>query len=73
MWGERQLIEYKGMIDRASSSIAKNPEEGRKRTESKLQFCRVGEHLIFYQTNGETVFVVRILHGQMNIDFHLKE
>ena len=73
MWGAQQLVKYKGVIDSALLAIAKNPEAGRKRDNPELLFCRAGQHLIFYQVNGETVSVVRILHGQMNMDSHLEE
>ena len=73
MWGERQLAEYKGVIDSSLNAIAENPDAGCQRGKSDLQFRRAGQHLIFYQTIGETIFVVRILHGQMDIEFHLED
>ncbi len=73
MWGEQQLAKYKGVVDSAPLAITKNPEAGHKKDKSELLFFRAGQHLIFYQVNGKTIFVVRILHGQMNVDFHLKE
>lgn len=71
MWGERQLAEYRDMIDGVLQTIAENPLIGRKREDSNLLCRRARQHLIFYQINGETVYVVRILHGQMDSDVHL--
>ena len=58
MWGEDQLIEYKGKIDGALQTIAGNPG--------------IGRHQIFYLVDGATVYVVRILHERMNASRHLR-
>ena len=71
MWGERQLAEYRDVIDGVLQTIAENPHLGRKREDSNLLCQRAGQHLIFYQISGETVYVVRLLHSQMDSDFHL--
>lgn len=71
MWGDRQLAEYQGKIDSALSAITQNPHAGREKAGSVLRVFRVGRHLIFYRIDGVTVYVVRILHDQMDIDSHL--
>ena len=54
-------------------SIAKNPEIGSQRSFRKLVRIRskaiVGfeKYLVFYQQDGDTVVVLRVLHGMRNL------
>jgi len=73
MWGDRQLAEYRDLISGALEAIAQKPDDGQKCSGSKLLFVRVGKHLIFYRLDGNRVFVVRILHGRMNLTALLAE
>lgn len=73
MWGERQVAEYRDLIDGALQQIAQKPEAGHPQSGSKLLFSRVGRHLIFYRVEGVRIFVARILHGKMDLPSLLAE
>src|SRR5947207_14490378 len=72
MWGEEQLIEYKGKIDGALQTIAGNPGIGRPHDDTTLHVLPIGRHQIFYLVDGATVYVVRILHERMKASRHLR-
>jgi toxin ParE1/3/4 len=73
MWGDRQVAEYRDVIDGALKAIAEKPEAGRQRSGSDLLFSRAGRHLIFYRINGPRIFVIRILHERMDLDSRLAD
>ncbi len=72
MWGEHQFAEYKGMIDGALQTIARNPGIGRQHDDTTLRVFPVGRHQIFYIVDDATVYIVRILHERMNASRHLR-
>lgn len=70
-WGQHQLVAYKSKIDAALSAIVQNPNTGR--TKHGLLVYPAGKHLIYYYIEGETIYVVRILHERMDAARHLDE
>jgi toxin ParE1/3/4 len=69
-WGRDQLITYAEKIDQAFATIAETPAIGRPR-HGYLR-TTVGRHHIFYRTDSETIYIIRILHDRMDAPRHLK-
>ena len=63
-WGERQLSEYKKILEAALKAIEKNPKVGRIRDDLRREYrsYHFGKHLIFFRIEGTTVFISRVLH-----------
>lgn len=72
-WGERQTGTYRDVIDAALKAIAADPGGGRRHAVFPFRFVKAGRHLIFYRVVASRIFVVRILHTQMDIGRHLGE
>ena len=71
MWGDRQLAEYKGLLDGALTLIQNTPETGQNDL-PPYRYVRAGKHYIFYRIDGDTISVSRILHGSMDFIRHLQ-
>jgi toxin ParE1/3/4 len=74
-WGEQQLADYAGVIERALEAIASNPFLGHSRADLTPGYrCFIaGRHLIIYRIEEETIYVLRVLHERMDIRRHLSE
>src|SRR5271154_4625411 len=68
-WGERQAIIYGEKINRVLECIIEDP--CKCRANGNLRSVLAEKHKIFYRIEGETVFVVRILHQRMDEGRHL--
>jgi toxin ParE1/3/4 len=73
-WGSALSDTYGAEISQAFATLSANPRIGRARTEIKvgLRSYSVGQHVIFYRLEDETVTILRILHRKMNPDQFLK-
>ena len=70
-YGGQQAITYTDRIRDAANTIAQFPMLGRAyTTKNGREFRRFasGRHMIFYQIEEDTVFVVRILYDGMDFD-----
>ena len=73
-FGEAQARAYLASIDQSLTTIASFPLIGRVYvSKTGIQFRRfnVGEDSLFYQAENEHVFIVRVLHCNMDFDRHL--
>ena len=76
-WSEAQADQYYQMLMASCGKIAENPTlYGRKYdviTQDLLGF-KVNKHLIFYKiVDNESVFIIRILHEQMDLKNRMSE
>jgi toxin ParE1/3/4 len=72
IWGEKQTHDYLEELEKAFYLLLDNPYLGKERTDIKPGFCClvIKKHIIFYQTNDDTVEILRILHGCMDVTPH---
>lgn len=68
-WGEKQMHDYRVVIDKAILTIQQNPEIGHRRPEisKNHRSFPAGQHVIFYRANQHAIYVSRILHERMDI------
>ena len=71
MWGEHQLVEYKAKIDGALRNVRQNPRIGHEYDDTALRVIHVGRHQMFYRIDDTTIYVVRVLHENMDPSRHL--
>jgi toxin ParE1/3/4 len=65
---------YKELLAKHFAMIQANPSIGQHHKpglEEGILCVRAGRHLIFYETQNETVVVLRILHDSMDYTQHL--
>ena len=67
MWGESQLASYRGIIDTNLRALTQDPSAGRDSIKPGLRVVAAGRHRIYFRTEGQTVYIVRILHERMDI------
>jgi toxin ParE1/3/4 len=74
MWGEAQMTRYVDALDAKFAELARSPELGRARDEIAVGYRSVvqGSHVVFYRTTRRNLVVVRVLHGRMDPDRHLR-
>jgi toxin ParE1/3/4 len=74
-WGLEQRGAYRDEIGRAIEILRGNPRIGRPRDEiaAGLRSFLVRQHVIYYRFTAETVTVLRVMHGKMNVAQHLGE
>jgi toxin ParE1/3/4 len=73
-WGRQQRDLYLRMLDGCFRRLAANPGQGGDCSEIRAGYRKMiaGRHLIFYrQPSGDSIEIVRILHGRMDIETHL--
>lgn len=73
-WGRGQSDQYLTMMDACFHQLAANPHIGKDCNEIRDGYRKfnAGSHVIFYrQTLTNTIEVVRILHGRMDIEARL--
>lgn len=75
-WGREQRDLYLQMFDISFHQLAANPLRGKDCSDVRAGYRKLitGSHIIFYrQTLTDTIEVVRVLHGHMDIDTELSE
>lgn len=73
-WGREQRDRYLKMVDAAFHQLAANQLEGKDCSDIRDGYRKlsVGSHVIFYrQKSIETIEIVRVLHGHMDIEARL--
>jgi len=73
-WGREQRDLYLQMLDVSFQQLAANPLKGKDCSDIRLGYRKLntGSHVIFYrQTLTDTIEIVRILHGHMDIETRL--
>ncbi|MDT8317193.1 MAG: type II toxin-antitoxin system RelE/ParE family toxin [bacterium] len=73
-WGRDQRDQYLTMIDVYFHQLAANPLKGKNCNEIREGYRKLnaGSHVIFYrQTLADTIEIVRVLHGRMDIETRL--
>ena len=74
-WGFAQRDAYREALDQACTTLSVNPLIGRSRDEiaPNLRSHTIQQHIIYYRVEGETVTVLRVLHGKMDAAQHVEE
>lgn len=75
-WGKGQRNQYLKELDNAFYYLAKMPVKGRNCDYIRLGYRKYGvdKHLIFYrQVDNNSIEIVRILHGRMDVEQRLTE
>lgn len=75
-WGREQRDLYLTMLDVSFQQLAANPLKGKACSEIRIGYRKfyAGSHVIYYrQTLTDTIEIVRILHGHMDIETRLSE
>jgi len=73
-WGREQRNLYLQMLDVSFQQLAANPLKGKDCCDIRVGYRKlnVGSHVIFFrQTLADTIEIVRILHGHMDIETQL--
>jgi toxin ParE1/3/4 len=75
-WGSEQRSLYLQMLDVSFHQLAANPQKGRDCSDIRIGYRKMtaGSHVIFYrQAHVDTIEIVRILHGHMDIETRLSD
>jgi toxin ParE1/3/4 len=74
MWGEAQMSRYIDGLHARFAELARFPVLGRPRDEMAPGYRSIvqGAHVVFYRTAARELVIVRILHGRMDPDRHLR-
>ena len=75
-WGCKQRNIYLQKIDNVFYDLADQPDKGRNCDDIRKGYRKygIGKHFIFYRSvDNETIEIVRILHGNMDIEKRLAE
>lgn len=75
-WGREQRNLYLQMMDVSFHQLAANPLKGKDCSDIRVGYRKLiaGSHVIFYrQTLTDTIEIVRVLHGHMDIEMGLSE
>lgn len=75
-WGLEQRNLYLQMLDVSFHQLAANPFKGKDCSDIRKGYRQLitGSHLIFYrQVHNDTIEIVRILHGHMDIETQLTD
>jgi toxin ParE1/3/4 len=74
MWGEAQMSRYIDGLHARFAELARFPGLGRPRDEIARGHRSIvqGSHIVFYRTTTRELVIVRILHGHMDPDRHLR-
>lgn len=76
VWSENQADKYYELLIDAFMEISNSPDIGKKyeEIETNILGFGVGKHIIFYQKiKPKEVFVIRILHEQMDLKSRMEE
>jgi len=71
-WSLEQADEYHRGIMAAIEGLADGSRIGR-RTEIRKRYWKykVGMHVVYFRCSEDSIDVIRILHGRMDVDIHL--
>lgn len=74
MWGEAQMSRYIDGLHARFAELARFPGLGRPRDEMAPGYRSIVQstHVVFYRTTTQELVIVRILHGRMDPDRHLR-
>lgn len=75
-WGREQRDLYLKMLDVSFQQLAGNPLKGKDCSDIRIGYRKLntGSHVIFYrQTLADSIEIVRVLHGHMDIETRLSE
>ena len=75
-WGREQRDQYLTMLDICFHQLAANPLKGKDCGDIRNGYRKMiaGSHVIFYhQTLADTIEIVRVLHGHMDIESRLSD
>jgi toxin ParE1/3/4 len=75
-WSDNQAESYFNQIIRTCSELSEHPKIGKSynKIRKNLFGFKTGKHIIFYEDiNEQRIFVLRILHEQMDFENRLKE
>lgn len=73
-WGREQRNLYLKMLDATFRQLAANPHKGKDCSDIRNGYRKfnAGSHVIFYrQMSGDTIEIVRVLHGRMDCETRL--
>jgi toxin ParE1/3/4 len=73
-WRRDQRDQYLPILDACFHQLASNPLKGKDCSEIRCGYRKfnAGSHVIFYrQTLYDTIEIVRVLHGRMDIETRL--
>lgn len=73
-WGREQRNLYLKMLDATFRQLAANPLKGKDCSDIRSGYRKfnAGSHMIFYrQLSGDTIEIVRVLHGRMDCETRL--
>jgi toxin ParE1/3/4 len=72
-WGEKQMLNYRDVLDNALQTILQHPEIGHKRSELSAhhRLYLAGQHFVVYRVVEQSVLVSRILHQRMDVKRHV--
>ena len=73
-WGREQRNIYLSKLDESFHRLADQPNLGSARDDIRKGYrvYHVGRHLIFYRQKSTGIEIIRILHGRMDVETHLK-
>lgn len=73
-WGKEQALTYREMLRNQLDIIRENPQIGHQKPDLQqgILALHVKRHFIFYQLEGNTVYILRILHDSMDYAWHLQ-
>lgn len=66
----RRARSFVGELRKQCATITENPAAYRTRPElgEGIRSCAYGNYVIFFKTEADTLLVIRILHGAMDIE-----
>ncbi|MBN2654936.1 MAG: type II toxin-antitoxin system RelE/ParE family toxin [Nitrospirae bacterium] len=73
-WGREQRNIYLTMIDECFCQLAANPDKGKDCSHIRSSYRKyiTGSHVIYYRkTIDNTVEIIRVLHGRMDVEKRL--
>jgi toxin ParE1/3/4 len=74
-WSQNQAISYYRAIQKGCKEAAVNPKKGKDYSSlyEGLWGYPIGKHIVFYRMTGpKGIEVIRILHGKMDLQWHLR-
>jgi len=70
LWGEKQMEKYAKEIYQVLSNVALLHELGNVAESVSISIRKipVGKHIVFYEIQGEIVWILRVLHSSMDVE-----
>lgn len=73
-WSTKQAQKYIRELESEIKNLSRQPNLGRRIDDfPSVQKISYGSHSIIYEQRKDYIFIVRILHQQMNLPKHLKD